>query len=276
MKSGLKVGLLSGGIHSALTCIEMVRKYGKENCLLMNHNITSRVEHPDIQRFKQEVADYLGMEITYANMEGWEEKDPLDVCMEIGAFKVGKGTALCTAKMKTEPFKKYLKENFPVKRGEIRDDVTFFYGFSKDEKVRITRRLGVMASMGYRTAYPLASWKNNERTIYSTEEIGIVRPITYYTYRHANCFGCLKAGKQQWYIVYCLDYDYFQKAIRAEEEIGYSILKDIYMKDLEPKFASMKVAGIIPSEKVGFQKFWAATNRILKEGYYSLPCECGV
>lgn len=30
------VGLLSGGHSSAVTCIEMVRRYGKENCILLN------------------------------------------------------------------------------------------------------------------------------------------------------------------------------------------------------------------------------------------------
>ena len=97
----------SGGHSSALVAIEAARKYGKENVILLNHDISPNVEDADIKRFKREVADYLGIEITYANMDGWEQKDQLDVCMEISAFKVDNGTALCTNRLKTEPFIKW-------------------------------------------------------------------------------------------------------------------------------------------------------------------------
>lgn len=241
----------------------------------MNHDITPRVEDHDIKRFKKEVADYLDMEITYCNMDGWEDKDPLDVCIEVGGFKFNdNNNVMCTHHMKTKPFKKYLKDNFPTKVGQIRNDVIVYYGFDKSERTRITRRLGLMAADGYRTNYPLASWDLSERTIFNTEEIGIQRPNTYKKYRHANCKGCLKSGQQSWYLVYCEDYEYYQKGIRAEEEIGYSILKDHYLKELEPKFAKMKAAGIVPTEKIGWQTFWARVKRILKDGYYSLPCDC--
>ncbi len=276
MNNVTHIGLISGGISSAITCIEMVRRYGKDNCILLNHNITERVEDKDIKRFKEEVASYLDMEITYANMEGWEHLDPLDISMRNGGFKFGKGTALCTAYMKTKPFKKWLKDNFPTRKGIIRDDIIVYYGFNENEKHRITRRVGIMASMGYRTDYPLVSWHFSKRTIYDLSEIGIKPPLTYEMYRHANCKGCLKAGKQQWYVVYVTDYAYYRKAMKAESEIGYSILKDTYLKDLECKFASMKALGIEPTEKVGFQRFWADVRRQLKENDDIMPCECAV
>lgn len=40
------------------------------------------VGHWDIKRFMAEVADYPGIPITYANMQGWKEKDQFDDCME--------------------------------------------------------------------------------------------------------------------------------------------------------------------------------------------------
>lgn len=242
--------------------------------LIKHHNITERVEDLDIKRFKQEVADYLQMDITYANMEGWEDKDPIDVALEAGGFKFGNNT-VCTNRMKTRPFKKWLKENFPVQRGQVREDVIFYYGFTRDEATRITRRLGIMHAMGYKTAFPLASWKSNERTIYNTEEIGIKRPNTYFKYRHANCVGCLKSGRQSWFVVFCTDRDLFEKAKRAEEVIGYSILKDTYLSELECKFENMKALGIEPTEKVGFQRFWAEVNKVFNDNDV-LPCECAV
>lgn len=266
---------LSGGHSSALVAIEAVRKVGKENVILLNHDISSEVEVQDIKRFKNDIADYLGIPITYANMDGWETKTPLKVCREIGAFKIGTGTALCTYNLKTKPFYEWLKKNYPVKKGEMREDITILYGFDKQEDHRIIRRIGVMQSMGYHTDFPLAYWN---RTIKNTEEIGIKKPSTYQLFRHANCIGCLKAGKQQWYLVYCLYPEIWKEAILAESEIGYSILKDTYLEELEPKFKQMKCMGIVPSEKVNPQKFWAMTEKALPmEGQISfLPCECAM
>lgn len=263
----------SGGHSSALVAIEAVRKYGRENVILLNHNISSEVEDADIKRFKREVAEYLGLEITYANMEGWENKTPLRICRELGGFKFGNGPALCTSKLKTEPFYKYLEENFPVKNREVNEDVTILYGFDKNEVNRIQRRIGVMLNKGYRTDYPLAFW---ERTIRNIEELGIKRPRTYELHKHANCIGCLKAGMQSWYLVYCLYPDLWQEAKETENEVGYSILKDKFLEELEPKFSQMKCRGIAPGEKIGPRKFWAMVDKALPiEGQLSfLPCDC--
>lgn len=263
----------SGGHSSALVAIEAVRKFGKENVILLNHNISSEVEDDDIKRFKNEVAEYLGLKITYANMDGWENKTPLRICRELGGFKFGNGPALCTAKLKTEPFYKYLDSNFPVEKGEINQEVTILYGFDKNEVNRIQRRTGVMFNKGYKTDYPLAFWN---RTIKNTEEIGIKRPKTYELHKHANCVGCLKAGMQSWYLVYCLYPELWKEAKETENEIGYSILKDKFLEELEPKFSRMKCQGIAPGEKIGPKKFWAMVDKALPiEGQISfLPCDC--
>lgn len=269
----------SGGCSSALAAVETVKRYGRENCILLNHRISNSVEDSDIQRFKEEVAAYLGMPITYANMEGWETMTPLRVCKEIGAFHYGApGSTLCTYKLKTEPFHKWLKENYPVKKGEISKEITVIYGFDGDphEISRIQRRTGIMLAMGYRTDYPLAFW---ERTIHSMEEVGISLPRVYETFRHANCRGCLKAGIQHWYVVYCLYPEIFQEALKTENELGYSIKNGIYLEELIPKFEEMKRKGINPSDRENANKFWAKERRTL-EGQYSLfdmlPCECSV
>lgn len=86
----------------------------------------------------------------------------------------------------------------------------------------------------------------------------------------------LEAGRLSWYVVFCTDPGYYKKAMKAEEEIGYSILKDTYLKDLECKFASMQQLGIEPTEQVGYQRFWADVRNILKENDDILPCECAV
>lgn len=250
----------SGGHSSALCAIEAVRLHGKENVILLNHDITAEVESSDIKRFKEDVADYLGLPITYANHPTWESATPIEVCKDAGAWKVGRGQILCTNRLKTAPFKQWLLENDPLKQN------TYIYGFdnSRAERSRAQRRSQIMGLDGYKTEYPLISWK---RTIYSTDEIGISPPMSYEKFKHANCIGCLKAGWQHWYIVFCERRDIWEAAKEAEEEIGYSIHKDengpVYLEDKEDMFEKMQIAGVTPTEHVSPQKFWADAKKCL-------------
>jgi hypothetical protein len=183
----------SGGHSSALVAIEAVRKYGKDGVILLNHDISSHVEHEDIKRFKNEVAEYLGIKITYANAENFEEMTPISIARQMHGFQFQIGITPCTKRLKTMPFYKWLEQNFPSSLSSPSKEITILYGFDADEKERISRRESLLRSMGYRSEFPLAQWP---RTIYNTEEIGIKKPSTYGIYKHANCIGCLKAGKQ--------------------------------------------------------------------------------
>lgn len=246
----------SGGHSSAIAAVEVVRKFGAEDTILLNHDLCPRTEDADIKRFKKQVSDYLGVPITYANMPGWDIKDQFDVCMEIKAFKAGaQSTAFCTNRLKTEPFHKWLSEHYPANPPEVRDDISLVYGFDANEQHRIRRRVGIMAAMGYQTEYPL-TWE--VRTIHDIEEVGIERPKTYSIFNHANCTGCLKAGKQHWFVVYCLYPEIWEKAKLAEDTIGYSILKQGYLSDFETEFAKLKEKALPPTEKAKPQTFWAA------------------
>lgn len=257
----------SGGEASALVAVEVSRRFGTESLILLNHDIIKTSEAEDIKRFKDEVAAYIGVPITYANMKGWDTKDQFDVVVEAGAFKVGNGTALCTNRMKTEPFYAWLKAN------GIDQTSTIYYGFDMKEPARIQRRSQILGIAGFRTDFPL-TWL--ERTIRTISEIGIVPPCTYSVFRHANCIGCLKAGMQHWYIVYCTRPDIWERGLWAEEEIGYTIIKGHSLKSLEPKFEIMRLAGVEPSEKLHPATFWKMTKELvgLHEAQSAMPCEC--
>jgi len=270
----------SGGHSSALVAVEAVRKYGKNNVILLNHDIClldkasgKAGEHEDIKRFKNEVADYLKIPITYANMQGFENKDQLDIAMGIKAFQVDVGKALCTYNLKTLPFYKWLDNNFPSNIEKPREDIKIMYGFDMNEPDRIQKRSSVLGAKGYYTDYPLAF---GNRTIQNIEEIGIKRPITYKIFKHANCVGCLKAGRQHWYVVYCLYPKIFQKAIQAEKQIGFSIIKDIFLEELIPIYEDIKSKGICPNDIENSASFWAKVNKTLPEQMNFLPCECSL
>lgn len=262
----------SGGHSSARTAIEVVRKYGKENVLLVNHQCI--LEPSDVDRFERQVAEYLGLPITYVSFDGWEVKDQFDVVIEKGSFINPNGLsreALCTHVMKTEPFMRWLSENFPVTNSlfEERKECIIYYGFDANEEVRILRRSSIMAAHGYRTCFPLAHW---ESTISSTLEIGIEPPNSYAVFKHANCIGCLKAGWQHWYCVYVLHPEIWEKGKLAEDKIGYSIHKDYYLQEKEEMFAKMVKCGIEPTEHVKSQTWWSMVKKVLKE-YDNTVCE---
>lgn len=259
----------SGGHSSAIVAIEVSRRYGTENLILLNHDIHKRVENKDIKRFKREVAEYLHVPITYANMEGWEKKDQFDVVMDANAFKVGVGSAICSYHLKVKPFMEFLAEHFPQKNCII------YYGFDASETERIVRRARLLTNEGYRSVYPLAQWP---RTITDTMQIGITPPMTYGTFKHANCTGCLKAGKHHWYVVYCKRPDIWKRASMAEEYIGYSLFRDEWLSELGVRFEQMKKAGVPADENIPQQEFWARARKVVAcmvaDDSRVLPCEC--
>ncbi len=256
-----------GGHSSALAAIETVRRYGRKDVILLNHDISSKVEHKDIKRFKQEVSDVLEIPIVYANADDYENMTPCAVSVKNGMFNAGfQGTQICTNRLKTAPFMDYLKG--------MTGDYDIIYGFDMNEPHRIQRRAQMLfAQGGYKTDFPLAYW---ERTTENTEDIGIKRPITYKIYKHANCEACLKAGKRQWYVVYCLRPDLYEEAIWAEEKIGYSILKESFMKELVSEFEEIKSKGICPNQKGSNAEFWARVNATLPGQESFLPCDCAI
>ena len=263
----------SGGHSSALVAIEVARKYGTENLVLLNHNINSWVEDADVKRFKNEVSNYLKVPITFANIDGITDDDKIpdqfEVCEKAKAFKVVNGQELCTNRLKTAPFDNWLKLNVPDP-----SKVIIYYGFDANEKTRITRRSTILGGQGFRTDYPLALW---ERTIQSTNELGIAPPLQYAQFKHANCAGCLKAGKQHWYVIYCERPDIYDRAKLAEERIGHTIIREDSLEELEPIFEKMKAAGVEPTEKTSHQRFWADVWKAgidTKVDKDLIPCEC--
>lgn len=242
-----------------MTAVETVRKYGRKNVVLLNHDIDKRVEDIDVKRFKEEVASYLGLPITYANQTRFKESAPLSICREMGMFCFKSGAHICTYYLKTEPFYEWLKEFYPVEPGKgLSEEITLVYGFDSNEPKRMERRTRHLLSLGYRTEYPMQTSSMEE-----IEEVGIEKPRTYGYCKHANCRGCLKAGKQHWYMVYCLWPDIYLEGIAMEELIGNSILRGSFLKELMPLFQQMQDVGIAPGDEIESNRFWSCARRML-------------
>ena len=253
----------SGGHSSGIVAIEVARRFGAENTILLNHDISSRVELPDVKRFKRQIADYLCIPITYANHEHYETATPITVCVQAKTWvNPNNRTILCTHRLKTDPFYKWLRENY--QSGDV-----CYYGMDSHETARITRRSAAMGADGFAVDFPLATWR--ERTISKTMQVGISPPLQYGVFNHANCMGCLKAGWQHWYVIYCLLPWLWLEAKEAEQVIGYSIHSDAFLDDREEMFEQMRLAGIPATEKIQSQQFWADVRRALSQPGLDMP-----
>lgn len=254
----------SGGKSSSECALSVAKKYGAENVVLLNHDINGNIEQACTKKLKTDVADYLGLEVTYANHKDWDTATPVSVCVDAKAWKISKGgkigDVLCTNRLKTDPFKKWMLDNDPDCEN------TYVYGFDLNEPSRINRRSQIMGLMGYKTAFPM-TWDESE--IVRLESIGIDAGAVYKTFNHSNCVGCLKAGWQHWYIVYCTRRDIWNEAKNGEDEIGYAIHKDkdgpVFLEEKEDLFDLMIAAGVVPTEKVKQQTFWAGAKRMVKD-----------
>ena len=251
----------SGGHSSALAAVETIIRHGRENTILLNHDISSKVEDEDVKRFKKEVADYLKVPILYVNRENFQTDTPLSLCRQKKMLHFGRGNSICTYYLKTEPFYRWLTENYPVRKGEMSEEITLVYGFDVSEPHRIIRRREYLLRQGYFSEYPLAEGK---RELEDIRDIGICLPKTYDVTKHANCKGCLKAGKQHWYMVYCLWPDIFEEAVYTEAVVGYSIIRGYFLYELEPLFSAMKAEGIRPSDNECSAFFWARVRQKLR------------
>lgn len=182
----------SGGHSSAFAAVETVLKHGRRNTVLLNHDISKQVEDEDVKRFKREVADYLGLPIIYANRENYQADTPLSLCRQMKMIRFGAGSSICTYYLKTEPFYRWLSEQYPVRKGEISKEITLVYGFDANEPHRIERRRRHLLRQGYQSEYLLA--ESSVRHLEDIRDVGIELPETYRIAKHANCKGCLKAA----------------------------------------------------------------------------------
>ena len=75
--------------------------------------------------------------------------------------------------------------------------------------------------------------------------------------KHNNCIPCFKGGKKYFYDVYKNYPNEYEKAMKKEEEVGYTVFKDISLKELQMKFEN--------------DKQWEENQMTLND---FIPCDC--
>jgi len=183
-------------------------------------------EHPDNERFRQEIAQWLKRPIEV--LENGKYKD-LDDCIEKSRFLRSEKGARCTSDLK-----KRVRFNI----GEL--EKTHVFGYTADPKdIKRAERLK-LSSPEYKLRFPLIEQGLTKADCFQViQKAGITLPAMYLLgYENNNCLGCLKAsGIGYWLSVKKNFPDIFWKRASQERDLGYALCRvngnPVFLDDLE-------------------------------------------
>lgn len=153
-------------------------------------------------------------------------RTPLQVADELKMIPFS-GRALCTKKLKVDPFKKWVKEQ--------QDDMIIYIGFTPYEKSRIKRRQEPhknynnkeVGPRGYhamfkhvlKEEYPLLWGHGVHYPSNFLTQIGVEIPLPYFNgHEHNNCHSivCVKAGLHAFILSYYYNHEGFMRVMEWE------------------------------------------------------------
>lgn len=221
----------SCGAASAVASHLAIKKYG-DDCLVVYCD-TMATEHPDNERFFQDVQRWLGRDVLRLRSDKYATVD--DVFEQTG-YMAGIYGARCTVEMKKMP-------RFAFQRP---DDVHVF-GLTAEETGRIQRmreanpelRLDfVLADAGYSKADCLQA----------VTDAGIELPVMYRLgYKNNNCLGCVKATSARYWNMIRRDFpDVFARRAQQSRALGVRLTR----LHGERVFLDQLPADYMPSEPI--------------------------
>jgi len=217
----------SCGAASAVAAKLTLKLYGDSNKVSVVNN-PIKEEHKDNQRFLQDVAEWLGVEIQFAT----RSKYPNQSCKEVWSdrrFMSGPAGAPCTQELKKRARQEWEKYNKP--------DYTVL-GFTAEEQKRAERfRLTERNTL----LTPLIDANMTKQDCFDVLlNAGIKLPEIYSLgYPNANCVGCVKAiSATYWNLVRETFPDVFESRSRQSRELGAKLVwykgKRVYLDELPP------------------------------------------
>ncbi len=204
----------SGGLASSVTAKIVADKYPKDTVLLYH---ATNTEPPDNDRFRYEVANYIGLPIT-------EDSDGRDIwqLFEDVKYLGNNRRDPCSRIMKRERSMKYAKNNQPC---------ILYYGYTygltpkKHEGDRAQRIFARYLVEGINTAFPLLEQKITkeecEHRVVNCWDIA--KPQMYEWADHANCVPCIKGKKAYWGLINMFCRTAWVRAVEAERVHGHTI-----------------------------------------------------
>ena len=220
----IKIGSLSAGVSSFIAC------YLEKDTIDRYIYIDIDDHHPDNLRFLRDCEKVLGKKVEILK----SEYGSVENCIRTaGVIKLPNHFAPCTAWLK----KRVLKE-FELKLQGY--EITYVMGFDVDEKHR-AKRLNIDKS-NIKYQFPLIERELTKEDAHAIcEKLGIKRPKMYdLGYSNNNCIGCVKGGMGYWNKIRIDFPDVFEKRARLERDIGYHLLKECYLDELDENRGNMQ------------------------------------
>lgn len=219
--------MFSGGAASSVVAKMIADKYPDDTILL--HTPTG-AEHPDADRFREQVARFIGLPITIekAKKTLWDYAE---------SYQQIPNDSLpwCTRQMKLVPQDRFLKR---LEKQGI--EFIQYLGLGVDEWGRVQKVWARNEAKGRKVAFPLmdARLNGNDCKRIVREEWGICLPQPYIYLSHNNCIPCYKGGQAHWHKVWQYYPEQFERAATAERRCSNTVFNGISLDGLAEKWAS--------------------------------------
>jgi len=183
-------------------------------------------QHEDSMRFIKDCEKALGKEINI--LKNTQYKDVDDVIRSTGFIcNIATGYTPCT-----NILKKRIRKEWEMEQED--NDICYVWGFDCAEKHRAERLLDSMPEVSH--SFPLIDRMLSKEDAHGIcDMLGIRRPLMYdLGYRNNNCIGCIKGGMGYWNRIRRDFPEVFESRMKLEQDLGITILKGMYLKDLDP------------------------------------------
>ena len=243
------VVLFSGGAASSYVAylLKEDKEIDNKDIVLLHTPTLSECE--DSEKFRLKVARYLKLPMTT-----WGRGEDIWECIDRNHAIPGNFMPFCTVQLKQMMKEEYFK--YLERCGESWVE---YIGFGPDEWSRVQKSLARTEKLGRKVKFPLFEKKitSDECKRIIRDEWGIELPSAYKHFGHNNCEPCFKAtSKKYWYKIWKHCPERYRLAQEKEEQYGYTVFKDVSLKELEKQFqndreweeAQMTLADFIPCD----------------------------
>jgi hypothetical protein len=217
--SGRVVAWFSHGACSTIACKLALHEYGPGVDIV---SINPGREHPDNERYRQDVANWLGRPI--AVLRSAKYADHFDVAAR-ERYINGPAGARCTGELKKA-----------VRFAYQRPSDLNVWGYASDKRDAKRARRFEDGNPGVASWFPLIERQLTKSACLAlVERAGIALPAMYRMgYANNNCIGCWKGGKGYWNKVREDFPAEFAMAASVEREVGHSAINGTFLDELVP------------------------------------------
>jgi len=211
----ITISYFSGGVSSAVATKLAINDIDRIVYTHIND------QHPDTMRFIKDCEAWFGKEVEILQ----SRFKTVDEACRYASFIKGPSGASCTRILKREVRKKF--------EAGLCQKIRAVWGLDCEETQRIERIKNSMP--GHVHLFPLYDKKICKSLAHEIlKASGIARPYMYELgYPNNNCVGCPKGGAGYWNKIRVDFPDVFESRNQLERLLGYSILKNGYLDELD-------------------------------------------